>query len=218
MSWLSNWLNPGRGYQKGQEQLNDYYGQTQARYNQGQGYLDPLRQQGQAQYGNMQQYIQNLMNPQALEDKWSKGYKESDAAKGLEGLANEHGLNAASSLGLMGSAPALQAIQAGTTGIAAQDRQNYMKDLMDKYMQGAGLTQGLYNTGAQAAGQMGVNAMGSGQNAMNMGQNSANMAYGQQNAGGDLFSKLLGGAAGLFGGYLGNQNFGQKSPWNTGGR
>jgi len=214
MSWLSNWLNPGRGYEKGQEQLNNFNQQAEGHYNQGLGFLDPLRQQGQQQYGTLQNYIQNLMNPEALQNQWAKGYHESDAAKGLEGLAQEHGLNAASSMGLMGSSPALQAIQAGTTGIAAQDRQNYMNDLMQKYMQGAGISQGIYGTGAGAAGGMAQNAMGMGQNSMNMGQNAAQMAYNQQNAGGNMFNSLLGSGLGLLGGYLGAQ----KSPWNTGGR
>ena len=205
MSWLSDWLHPGRGYEKGQEQLDKYYGQ-------GQGFLNPYNQQGQDQYKNMQEYLKNLMNPQGLQDQWAKGYKESDAAKSMEGIAQQHGLDAASSMGLMGSSPALQAIQAGTSGIAAQDKQSYMDDLMKKYMAGMGLTSNIYGTGASAAGQQS-------QNAMNMGNNSAQMAFGQQNAGGDLFSKLLGSGLGLFGGYMNNRNSsGGPNPWNTGGR
>ncbi len=189
MSWLSSFLHPGRGYDAAQEQLNNYYQQAQ---------------------GPLNEYMQNLMNPQALYDKWSNGYKESDAAKAMEGIANEHGLDAASSMGLMGSSPALQAIQAGTSGIVANDKQQYMKDLMDKYQLGAGV-----------AGQYG-------QNAMNMGQNSANMAYGSQNAGGNLFGNLFGAGLGLFGGplasgfsqYMGWSPKGgyNPSPWYTGGR
>jgi hypothetical protein len=190
MSWLSKWLNPSKGYEKGQEQLDKYY-------QEGQGFLNPYNQQGQDQSKNLQEYIKNLMNPQGLQDQWAKNYKESDAAKNMESMAQEHGLNAASGLGLMGSSPALQAIQAGTSGIAAQDRQNYLNDLMKKYEMGAGLSQNIYGQGANAAGSMANNAN-------NMGQNSAQMAVGQQNANGNLFGNLLGMGAGLLGSGLSN--------------
>lgn len=189
MSWISSFMHPGRGYEKAQGQLDKYY-------QQGQGYLNPYNQQGQAQYGNLNDYIKSLMDPQALQDKWAKGYKESEAAKNAEGMAKEHGLDAASSMGLMGSSPALGAIQAGTTQIGLDDRQNYLNDLMQKYMAGAGISGGIYNTGAGAAGQMANNAM-------NMGQNSAQMAFGRQNAGGSMFGNLLGAGLGLAGTALG---------------
>ncbi len=200
MSWLSSWLHPERGYQAGQQQLNNYY-------NQGQGYLNPYNMAGQGQMGNLQEYIRNLMNPQALENKWIKGYKESESAKNLEGMAKEHGLDAASSMGLMGSSPALQAIQAGQSAIGAEDRQNYLNDMMQKYMAGSGLSSGMFNTGAGVAGNMANNAN-------TMGQNSAQMAWGEQNAPGSYLNNLLGLGGGLLGGWLTNRN----SPWTTGGR
>jgi hypothetical protein len=197
MSWLTSWLHPERGYKAGQEELDKYYQDAQ-------GQLQPYNQQGQEQYGNLNNYINTLMDPQALQDKWASGYKESEAAKNMEGLAQQHGLDAASSMGLMGSNTALGAIQAGTSGIAAQDRQNYLNDLMEKYKMGAGLSQGIYGTGANAAGQMG-------QNAMNMGQNSAQMQLGKTNAQGELLGGLLGSAGGLGGGLLSNY---LNSKWN----
>lgn len=201
MSWFSSFLHPGRGYKAGQKELDKYY-------NQGQGFLNPYNQQGQAQYGNLNQMIQELMNPGALQDKWIKGYNESEASKNARGMAQEHGLDAASSMGLMGSSPALQAIQAGTSAISSEDRQSYLNDLMQKYMQAIGASQGIYGTGAGAAGQMG-------QNAMNMGQNSANMAYGQKNAGGNMLGGLIGAGLGLGGSYLAGRN--NNRPWTTGG-
>lgn len=188
MSWLSSFMHPGRGYEKGQEELDKYYKQSQ-------GYLDPYNQQGMSQYANLNDYIKNLMDPQALQDKWSQGYQTSGAAKNAQDMASQQGLNAASSMGLMGSNTALNAMQQGTSHIGMEDRQNYLNDLMQKYMQGAGLSQGIYGQGANAA-----NAMS--QNAGNMGQNSAQMAYGRQNAGGNMFSNILGRAAGLAGGAL----------------
>jgi hypothetical protein len=153
-----------------------------------------------------------------LQDKWASGYKESEAAKNAQMMAQEHGLGAASSMGLMGSSPALQAIQAGTSQIGAEDRKSYLDDLMQKYLAGAGLAQNIYGTGANAANSMSGNAMNMGQNAMNMGQNSAQMAYGQQNAGGNMFGNLLGAGIGLAGSALGGPIGGALAKrWNLSG-
>jgi len=178
MNWLSSFLHPEKGYQKGQEQLDKYY-------NQAQGYQQPYNQNGQDQYNNLQSYIDNLMHPEKLQDEWVKNYTESESAKNAEGMAQQHGLDAASSMGLMGSSPALSAIQAGTSQIGLDDRQKYLDDLMQKYMQGAGLSQGIYNQGANTANGMSNNSM-------NMGQNSAGLAYGAENSGGNMFSNILG--------------------------
>lgn len=222
MSWLSSFLHPERGYQAGQEQLDKYFDQSKDYFNQAQGALQPYNQQGQDQYGNLNDYIKSLMDPQALQDKWASGYKESEAAKNAEARATQHGLDAASSMGLMGSNTALNAVQAGTSEIGAQDRQNYLDNLMQKYLAGAGLAQGIYGTGASAAGGMSSNAMGMGQNAMNMGQNSAQMAFGQKNAPGSLFGNILGAGVGLagsaLGGPIGGALAGGLTKWMTGGK
>ena len=220
MSWLSSFLHPGKGYQKGQEQLDKYFGQTQNYFNQAQGYQLPYFQQGQGSFGPLSGAMNMLLNPEALQNKWASNYAESPAAKNAEAMATEHGLNAASSMGLMGSTPALQAIQAGTSQIGMQDRQNYLDNLMQKYLAGAGIAGNIYNQGANSANQMGNNAMNMGTNAMNMGQNSANMAYGQQNAGGDMFGRLLGPLAGYLGSGLVNKFGGSvfnPTSWTTKG-
>src|SRR4030095_6733 len=183
MSWLSSFLNPGRGYEKSQDTLDQYY-------NQAQGYSQPYNQFGKEQYTNLNSLIENLMNPDLLQNKWISGYKESDAAKNAEDLAQEHGLNAANAMGLGGSNTALDAILKGKSQISMNDRQNYLNDLMQKYLAGAGISQGIFNQGASSAGQMG-------QNAMNMGQNSAQMSYGKENVGGNMLSTLIGQGAGL---------------------
>lgn len=200
MSWLSNFLHPGRGYQKGQAELDKYYQQAQQN-------LAPYSQHGLEQYGNLNEFIQNLMNPEALQSKWAEGYTESPAALQAEKMAQEHGLNAANAMGLTGSNSALNALQSGTSNIAMEDRQHYLDNLMQKYLAGAGLVQGAYGTGASAAGNLSNNAM-------NMGQNSANLAYGQENAGGNILEKLLGSGIGLIGSYLGSNPM-QK--WNLSG-
>ncbi len=206
MSWLSSFLHPDRGYKAGQEQLDKYY-------HEGQNEMQPYNTNGQAQGLNLSEMIKNLMDPQALQDKWSKGYQESEAAKANEGIAQEHGMNAASGMGLMGSNSALNAVQKGTSNIAMQDKQNYLNDLMEKYKTGAGLSQGMYNTGASTASNMG-------QNAMNMGNNSAQMAFGQQNAPGEMLGKMGGAVGKLLISYLtggmGTGGMGRGS-WQTGG-
>ena len=204
MSWMTSFLSPGKGYDKGQEQLDKYY-------NDAQGYQQPYNQNGQDQYSNLNEFIKNMMDPQALQDKWASGYKESEAAKQAESMAQEHGLNAASSMGLMGSNTALNATQAGTTQIGLNDRQNYLDNLMQKYMAGANAAQGVYNTGSSTAGQMG-------QNAMTQGQNSAEMAYGKQNAGGNMLGGLIGAGIGAAGSALGGPIGGALAKrWNLSG-
>jgi hypothetical protein len=203
-NWFTSFLHPEKGYEKGQEQLDKYY--QEANNN-----LQPYNQNGQNQYNNLNDYIMSLMNPEELQNKWISGYSESPAAKNAENLAQEHGVNAASSLGLGGSNTALHAIQQGTSQIGLNDRQNYLNDLMKKYMEGAGIAQSVYGTGANAA-------TGLSNNAMNMGQNSANMSYGAQNAGGNMLSGLIGTAGGVAAGALGGPIGGALSTrWNLSG-
>jgi hypothetical protein len=189
MSWLSSFLHPEKSYDTAQQQLDQYY-------NQGQGYLNPYNQNGQDAYGGYKGAMDKLLNPAALQDEWSKNYKESDLAKQNEAMASQQGLNAAQQMGLSGSSPAIQAIQSGTSGIVAQDRQKYLDDLMQKYMTGIGIGQDIYGKGASAANSMS-------QNAMTQGQNSAQTQFNKKNAQGDLFGKLLGGGIGLVGSALG---------------
>ncbi len=162
MSWLSNWMHPQQGYQDAQDQLNQYYGQAQ-------NYLGPYANEGQSMYPGLAQQQNALINPGQLENQWAQSYQESPYAKQLQQQAQSNGLNAASSMGIMGSSSALNAIQGGTTAIGNADRQQYLNDLMQKYMAGAGIGENIYGAGANAAGRMG-------QNAMQQGQNSAQMA------------------------------------------
>ena len=189
MSWLSSFLHPEKGYNAAQEQLDKYY-------NNAQGRLQTYNQNGQDVYSKYKDAMEKLMNPGGLQDEWSKNYKESDIAKQNEALASQSGLNAAQQMGLNGSSPALQAIQSGTAGIVAGDRQKYLDDLMQKYMAGIGIGKDIYGTGANAAGKQSDNAM-------TQGQNSAQTQFNQKNAQGDMFGKLLGYGTGLVGSALG---------------
>jgi hypothetical protein len=183
MSWLSSFLNPGRGYENSQDELNKHY-------QEGQGYLQPYNQHGLEQYGTLLEFIDSLKNPGNLLDKFSNGYQESDYAKNQEQIAQEHGLNAATALGLNGSNTALNAIQRGTSQIGMQDKENYLNRILDTYIKGAGLSSGLYNTGANMASNLSNNAS-------RMGEDSANLSFGRENAGGNTLGTLLGLIGGL---------------------
>ena len=222
MSWLDSFLHPEKGYEKGQEQLDKYFDQSKNYYNQGQGYLQPYNQFGQDAYGNYSGAMKRLLDPASLQNEWAKGYTESDSAKNTAKMAQENGLDAASGLGLMGSNTALHAIQGGTTNIGLNDRQNYLDNLMQKYLAGAGIAGNIFNTGASSANSMSGNAMNFGRNTMDMGNNSAQMAYGQQNSPGDLFGKLIGTGIGYMSGRTGGGSNGATSGasggWSFGGR
>lgn len=206
MSWFSSWLHPQNGYKAAQGELNKYYDQSQ-------GFLQPYNQNGVTQGQNLNEYIKQLMNPQQLQDQWSNGYKESDSAKNMENLAQQHGLNAAESLGLNGSNTALNAIQSGTSQIAAEDKQNYLKDLMEKYKTGAGLSESVYGTGANAANNQS-------QNAARMGENSAGLKFGETNAPGQKFGQIGSSIGQMIADYL-TGGFGKggggRGAWSTGG-
>lgn len=199
---LESFFDPGEAYAKGQEQLDKYYGE-------GQGYLKPYNQFGQEAHTDLSTAMKRLLNPTALQAEWTNAYTESPSALQAEKMAQERGLNAASSMGLMGSNTALQALQGGTSRIGLEDRQNFLNNLMQKYLAGTGIAQNIYNTGANTAGIMSNNAM-------NMGNNSAQMAYGEQAAPGALFGKLLGTAIGVGTGGMGQGGAGMSS-WSLGG-
>lgn len=186
---VDSFLHPEEGYKKGQEQLGQYY-------NEGQGYLQPYNQFGKDAYGNYSTAMQRLLDPAALQAEWTKGYATSPSALNAEAMAKENGLNAASSMGLLGSNTALNALQRGTTQIGLEDRQNYLDNLMQKYLAGTNIAGNIFNTGAGAASSLGNNAM-------NMGGNSAQLAYGAQNAPGTLFGQLLGTGIGVATGGIG---------------
>lgn len=177
---ISSFFHPEEGYQKAGEQLQQYYRDAQ-------GNLQPYNQNGMDQYGRLNTQANALGNPVDLQNQWAQSYQESPYAKQMEGQAKEAGLGAASSMGLMGSSAALNNLQQSSHDIMQSDRQQYMNDLMNKYMASVGIGQNLYGTGANAAGQMG-------QNAMNQGTNMAEVQYGKTNAPGQLFGKLAGAA------------------------
>lgn len=175
---IDSFVNPQRGYEQAAEESKKYYRDAQ-------GNLKPYNQNGLSQFQRLMAQANALNNPAELENQWASGYTESPYAQQMTNKATEAGMNAASSMGLMGSSAALNNIQQSAGDIMQSDRQNYMNDLMQKFMASVGIGQNLYGVGANAAGAMSNNAM-------NQGQNMAQAAYGQANAPGELFGKLLG--------------------------
>lgn len=194
---FSSFMHPEKGYKKAQEAMMPYY-------NQSQDFLRPYQQHGEEAYGNLSDIMKNMLNPVDFQNELMQGYETSPMAQHAMNEARENGLRAASSMGIMGSTPALSAIQKGTSQIGAADRYDALQRLIDMYTHGAGVAQNIYGAGANAG-----NAMG--QNAFNMGQNASGLAFGQQNAPGNMFNDLLKTGAYAYGA--------SKNPWSTmGGR
>jgi hypothetical protein len=206
-----SFLDPGRSYEKAGQESEKYY-------NQAQQHIQPYATWGHGAANPLFGAMEQLLNPSALHNQWMNDYQMSDAAKFAKERAGNEGLWAANAMGMGGSTPALNAIQAGTSRIGAEDQQNYLNQLLQKYLSGANIAQGIYSQGANAAGQLG-------QNALQQGQNMAQMKYGQEAAPGQMFGQLLGAGANLGGAYMGMQ--GQKAlagsnnnlanAWSTGG-
>lgn len=187
-----SFMNPQEAYQEAQKL-------AQHGYNTAKDIEQPFINQGQAQYDPLNQARTALMNPAELQNQWAQSYQESPYAKQMLDLNRQSGLETAGSMGLMGSSAALNNIQQGAGNIVNQDRQQFLNDLMQKYMAGIGLGQNLYGTGANMAGQLGNQAM-------QHGQNMASLGYGANASQGKLFENLLrlagklsmGGGAGSF--------------------
>lgn len=197
---LSSFLNPGKAYKKAGREMDKYY-------QEGQAALNPFIEHGNAAYEPMNNAMMSLLDPTALQGEWIDSYETSPWARDLIDRSTSEGMNAASSMGLVGSSPALMAIQAGNAQIGNADRQAYLDDIMKKYMSGAQMAQSLYGSGQNAAMQFG-------QNAMNQGQQMGQMAYGQQAAPGQMLNNLINtgisAAVPMYG-------MSKMGGWNTGG-
>lgn len=177
MSWISNFFNPDRAYEGAGKK-------EQAGYEEGKGLRQPYMEHGVEAGNQLQELMQQLMHPEELQNKWAEGYTTSPAAQGLQRESMNQGLNAASSMGLGGSSAALGNIQQTGTDIMNKDRQQYMNDLMQKFMGSVGLGENVYGVGANTAnaGAQGAQSHGEWQ-----GQNEFN----KENAGTSMFKQFL---------------------------
>jgi hypothetical protein len=154
-------------------------------WNEAQGFEKPYWQQGLDQYGRLNSAENSLLDPGALEAQWAAGYQTSPYAKQMLEQNKNSGLDAASSMGLMGSSAAMNNIQVGAGNIVNQDRQQYMNDLMNKYLAGIGIGQNIYGTGAQMGGLLGGQAI-------QHGEDLAGLEYGRVGAPGQMRNQLIG--------------------------
>ncbi len=156
--------------------FNDPYGDASHAENKGwndaKHYQEPYWQHGNDQYDDLNQGRKDLMDPQTLQNKWSTSYETSPYAQRMLQMNNQQGQEAAASMGLGGSSAGVANIQQGAGDIMQKDRQQYMDDMMKKYMAGIGLGENLYGHGAQAGANLGGQAM-------THGENQAGAAYGR---------------------------------------
>jgi hypothetical protein len=183
---IKSFMDPGAGYGDAMKEMQEYFEQAQQ-------YQQPFAQAGQGQIPQLQGAQNALMDPATLQSQWSQGYETSPYAQQLMGKATDIGNEEAASMGLGGSSAALSNVQNTSTGIMNQDRQQYMQDLMQKYMSGVGIGQNMFNTGAGAAANMG-------QNSMNMGRDMGGLRFGQTNAPGQQLGQLIGAGARMYAG------------------
>lgn len=188
LGMINSFLNPGDAYKDAGNQANQAWNQMQQ-------YEKPFWQNGMDQYGRLNQATGDLMDPASLQNKWAGGYEQSPYAKQLLQQNQASGLDAASSMGLNGSSAAIGNIQQGAGNIVSKDRQQYMDDLMQKYMTGIGLGKDIYNTGANMGGLLG------GQSQQH-GDTMAGLKYGESSAPGQLLGQLIGAGMGAAGGYM----------------
>ncbi len=169
--------------------LNNPHKSAQKGINQGwdeaQKYQRPFWQNGMDQYGRLNDATGKLLDPTKLQDEWSSNYETSPFAKRMLEMNNQSGQEAASAMGLSGSSAGVSNIQQGAGDIVSRDRQQYMNDLMQKYMAGIGLGQSMYGTGA-AAGQ------NLGNQAYQHGENTANINYAKEAAPGEAMGQGAG--------------------------
>ena len=182
-------MHPEDAYKKAEEANQKGYDESKA-------IRQPWINQGQEAGGDLMAMLKKFMNPGQLENEWSQGYETSPYAKQLQSQAQSGGMDAASAMGLGGSSAALNNIQQTSGNIMQGDRQNYMNDLMQKYMQAMGIGQNMYGTGAGMAGQ-------GAQGAQQFGQDQSGLEYNKNAAQGNMFGNMVGGAAALGGTILG---------------
>lgn len=174
---LSSFFHPERGYDEAQKMMEKYF-------NMAKGYQEPFINQGREQYGNLVNAENQLLHPETLLNDWISKYSTSPYAKQLMQTARDEGLQGASSQGLLGSSAALSNIETSGANIMNRDRQQFLQDLMQKFLSGIGVGQNLYGIGAQTAGNFG-------RQATDVGAGMGDLAMNRANAPGNLLSRLI---------------------------
>ena|SRR5882724_6674243 len=190
-SMINSFLHPEEGYEAAANKMQDAWKQAQQYGQQGVGYQEPYRQAGIGQTDRLNTAENQLLDPSALLSDWMNKYQASPFAQKSMANAKEAGLGAASSMGLMGSSAALNNIQQSSSDIMNADRQQFLTDLMQKYMSGIGIGQSMFGTGAATAGNIGNQMSHMGDQSLAVGENMGQAAYGSKNAPGNLLKDML---------------------------
>lgn len=176
-SMINSMLHPEEGYEEAAKRMREAWQQAQATQ-------QPYNAAGQGQLDRLNQAENQLLDPSKLLADWMSKYEMSPYAQRSIENAKNAGLDAASSMGLMGSSPAIANIQNSASDIMNADRQQFLNDMMQKYMAGIGIGKDIYGIGAQTAGNLG-------QQGLHVGENLAAAGFGEKNAPGNLLKDLL---------------------------
>jgi hypothetical protein len=184
-----SFFNPEKGYDKAERAMQEYWQKAL-------GYMQPYNQAGIDQISKLTDAQGRLLDPVSLQNEWSQAYQTSPEAQDLMERSRKIGEMEASSMGLAGSGAALENIQRTGSSIVAQDRQNFLNDLMKKYMTAIGIGTDIYGAGANMGANMG-------RGALSMGANIGEMEFGKQNAPGKRLGDIIGMTAPLLTGGAG---------------
>ena len=204
MSWFSQWSHPGRAYKKA--------GQVEAEnFNKSQQFRNPAIEHGEEAYKTYNDMYNKLAHPEDLQSDWASHYEKSPYAQNLQQEALGQGMDAASASGLGGSSAAIANIQKGGADIMQKDRQQYMDDMMKKYLAAMGIGSDIYGKGTSMASNA-ANAQ------QQHGEWNAQNQFNQNNAGGnkfgDIASSIPAMIAAMYGGGMGG---GKSSQWHNPG-
>lgn len=169
-------------------------------YDQGLGYLNPYMQAGQNAMGGYQNFLNQYGDPTHMYNDIMSHYSMSPGAQFQMQQGTQAANAAAAANGMLGSGAEQKALMQYGQGIANQDQQQYLNNILgmgNTYLNGMGNLMGQGFGAANAANQ---NRMGYG-NALGQlyGGQAQAQAYGQQNLLGNI-GNIISGGIGLFSG------------------
>jgi hypothetical protein len=156
-------------------------------------YYQPYIDTGLNAMGTLEeQFMQLINNPQAIQQMLASGFETSPGYEFSMQQGMNASNNAASAGGMLGSPAHTYNSQQTAQGIADQDFENYMNQMMGLYGTGISGMQGLNQIGYQASNSL---ASLLGQNLMNMAGLAGQSAQGQNSA----IGSVVGGVTGALG-------------------
>jgi hypothetical protein len=155
----------------------------------------PYATAGQGAIGDYQKWLQGQKDPTAFINNAMNGYQESPWAKYQQQQAMNAGTNFGSANGLSGSTPLMQQMQQNAGGIASEDQNKWLQNVLGinaQYGQGQG---NLMQGGQNAANQL-TNMYS------NMGNKMGEQQYNKYASKGNDFWNSLGGIGSMIGSFF----------------